>query len=98
MQVDMTQQRRLIVARAMVQMALELLELDHEAHDSELWGDDLDDLGDVDASIAGQTDPRIADDISKVLDILHDVVNPDAITLTEDIEGTEFQDWDMRDS
>jgi len=97
MQVDMKQQRRLIVARALVQMALDLLTADHEEHGSELWGDDMDELLQVDASIAGQTDPRIADDISIVLDILNNTIDPEAIPLSEDIEGTEFQDWDRRD-
>lgn len=85
-EVNVYQQRRYLVANAMISTAIELLQ---QADPSLLEEINFDEILEVQACVAGLIDSRLRDDDKLVSDLLNNI-DPDALTLSVDIVGTEF--------
>jgi hypothetical protein len=87
-EVNIYQQRRFLLASAMINTAIGLL----EAGDPDILDEvNFDEILEVQAVVVGLLDSRIRNDLTAIEQTLA-AIDPDAIVLSEDVVGTEFEE------
>jgi hypothetical protein len=89
-EVNIYQQRRYLLARAMIVKAIEYL---NEADPDILEDPVFSELLEVEAGVASLVDYRLRDDVDALITRLNEI-DPETLPLSVDIVGTDFVDWE----